>query len=887
VNGAQTIDTVLTANASTGTNSVVSGQYDTLNSQTYAQTTSGFISGDVRDQNGDRLSGVTVDASVDNSDVAFVGGTAGTTDSNGETSFTVTSDNIVNSADVTFEVSSNNSISDVSTVSFTESGEGSLQGYVDNAFTTDPVEDASVWVVSEQQYETNQNHTQVDLSSISGATADSTVWIRLVDNETGNVVDKDDYDLRVAPYTNSTGSTIFADTGTAVRDVSELNTTDASVGNGYALIDQNGDGYVAFNHTRLLNEDYYAQVSLNATNASDDRIADTGTEAFVNVTDIDNAGANNPNAINEVSGDDIGTGNAAVFTPTANLTLAASEQRAANTTANSVDSPGFVNSYGFETDGTNMFGRFVLDRLSTDFQDGRTYVGIASKVGFTTDFADVYLTEDGETEFAENQAGSPFLLEPKPVDPDGVDIQQIGTKENNTASSPVRNFSDQTDATFQEVPRDGSTVDVFQINTTAEGTLVDANVTVNIGATNGDYVNIAGGQFIGDVDGDNTIELSTGTDGQATVWYQSDQDSASVQTQKTATLNADSSVSDFSNVEFVGVLQTEAAEVSGIVTDSNNDPVPSVVYTAEFRVDGNTFTLEPATVDLSEWRLERNNGDSAIISRSQAENYNFQTNITGAPAFPGVSIAPYLQGVTLVTESTSGVQESSSYTLPRVPSEGPSAFANDVVVRATSDGSIANANSISDFENGTAVRTDTEVNRTSTANVEISGAEAGTFTVNSVTASPNPAEQGDTVTVEAEVENVGSVTSNTDVTLSIGTDVANATEQSTVQSDVLAPGDADTVTFTVDTSGLAAGDYVHVVEASASEPVGTAQQTITNSSSNSNLDRFDSDDSGQIDQGEVIDAIDAFYTNSDVGGESVDQQDVLDVIDAFYTNAQT
>ena len=828
---------------------------------TFTATVYGGVDGEVNPGDDDERPMANEEVRVvDNGDSITYTGNPGTnatgaqiyeTNDEGEVSFSVSSDE-VQTVDFTFEAGNGEgALSQTETKNFVLSGEGNLAGTVNNKHTTGPIEDASVWVVKQDDYETNEFVTSVSLP----ADEDDTIWLRLHDNETNQIIDNDEYDLRQAE----------GDDGTHVRKIAAMNESDNAEGQGYALIDADGDDQIQFNHTRLLDEEYYAQVSYDAENSSARTgVVDVGTEDFKNVTSVDTT---QDNLVTNLGGN-----NPYVFSPAANLTLAATENLASTTGANYVDSPGFVNYYGYDTEGTTDDGRFVLNRLPTSFQDGAGYVAIATDTGFTTDFADVDVAEDGQLTFSEGQGSNELFLEPVPVEPDGVDIKQIGTRADMSAG--LVPFADQSDSTYQEVPRDGDAVDVFTVNTTAKGDLVNATTTVDFADTNvqGEFVAIASGEFVSVDNSTNTATLYTGTDGQAEVWFQSDQDSNSVDTEKTAVLEADSSVTDSSNVRFVGVINSKSAEVSGIVTDSNNEPVPSVVWTAELTVGGTDFTVEPDAADLSQFEISRldTNGnvvESATVNRSQIDTtgpgYNFNVDANGNQVFPGVSVDSSVdEGLTLVTDSTTGVQESSSYTLPRVPAvENPST--NNVAIRAASDASVANAGSVSDLQTGTAVTTATEVNRTSTANVEISGAQAANFVVSGLTATPDPATQGDTVTVEATIENQGAVTAATEVTYLVGADGEAETERDSTTTDPIVAGQDTTVTFTLDTSSLDAGDYIHYVLTDTGRQ-DTVDQTIE-SDSNGGSAWYEPyvDQNDVVDDDGINDAV-ADYLNNDL-----------------------
>ncbi|WP_284008263.1 beta strand repeat-containing protein [Haloarcula pelagica] len=761
------------------------------------------------------------------------------TDENGTVRFNVSS---TDEQEVTFTFEeTSESLTTTATGLFTpQSGEGNLYGSVVSQASTNGIENGSVHVVSETDYTTNEVTTTIDLDSIDqGDADDNTVFLRLNDSE-GSVISPDEYDIRVAEGPVEPGAELppGVNPGTGVTLIDELNSTDAAVGGGYALVDTDGDGEIVFSHTRLEARDYYAQVSFDANNASDydndvSRVLqpDENPEAFVNVTGTTSG---------VVSSDDLGTGDAAVFEPSANLTVeqAVADSRASG--ANLADAPGFTNSFGVPTEGTNQDGDYVLSEIPTNYQAGVQYVAIAQASGYSTDFQDVYLQEDGQLTFTETQGSNDFFLEPVLVQPDAVNITQIGLRDNASATA-TDEFSNKSDEFVQQVPRNGRTVDAFLIETSAEGTPANATVEVSIDDTSvkGNFTGVESGTNVSVDEANNNITITTGPDGAATVLYQADSNTQSVVTNKTAVLSNDESATDNSTVEFVGQLTVQEAEVSGIVTNENNDPVPANVYLNEINLEGEIFTLTPVEFGqtasgedvIRTFRIDRlNNSGGVIASDTFNASYDSTPGDYDFSGFTGVSLGANVGNLTLATLSTDGVQESSSYTLPRIPSvdQDPNVDSR-VVVRGSSDTSIADAVSdgtgFSSLQNGTSVSTLTEPQRTSTANVEITGAAGGPFQVNNVVVTPNSTSAGTAVDVSADVTNSGAVTDSTDVTLSVedtsGTQVSGSSTTQTI-----AAGQTESVNFTVDTTGLSDGNYTVFVDTPTSAAPATANLEI-------------------------------------------------------------
>jgi hypothetical protein len=648
----------------------------------------------VFDRNDSRLRNASVRVTSDNDAVDLDASTAanddsvdGTTDADGEVPFTVTADEVVAEATLTFSVVGTN-LSTTATKSFVQSGEGSIQGSVINDASTNPVGGASVWAVLDSQYNQNSRNTTLDVSGDE----DGIVFVRLVDNETQSIIDNDDYDVRAIEVNESDDLDDVIDDedtayGTAVRKLEEFNVTNESVGEGFAVIDTDGDDEVSFSHTRLEGREYFAEISFTADETSDDRLNGDMAENFTVRTDL--------------------------FSPPANLTVSATADRADQdgdglAEVNSVDSPGFINSFGEDTGGTNAFGGYKLTNLPTNFQEGRAFVVIATADGFSTDYVDAFVQESGaETDIRTTRN---FNLEPEEIEPDNVNITQVGTHpplsetDGQPDPSEITEFENQSDRGDHPVPRDGRTIDVVEIETTTElGSSINGSVIFEVldndsnGADDfeGEFlrvVNQSDDAILRQIDED-TVVVATGEDGTATLLIEADEKTSTFETEKVGTLTNDRAESDSANVTWVGVTTFQSASISGIVTDTDDTPIPgTAVYVTQFTYgaetdDGvleNRVTLEPKDNDDDGTRGDAddvNEPDDEFEIRLQ--NYNEISNryetVRGPVTvevqdlrdyefpeqdFPGISITA-TDGYKLFVEAADPID--ASYTLDPVP----------------------------------------------------------------------------------------------------------------------------------------------------------------------------------------------------------------------------
>jgi len=763
----------------------------------------------VRDQNGDRLGGVDVNASVDNSDITFVSATTAVTDSSGEATFTVTSSD-VGSGKLTFEAINNSGSNPTATADarFTpRSGNGTVFGEVFEVGNDADhgLENAIVYAVNKDRF------TRNSISVPTPNNASEVRFYRVIDNETGAVVDYDDY--RVDNDGQNAGLTWVT--------IRQLNATNESVGSGFAVrTKQNNTGPIYA--TPLEAGNYTIQVSPNQSNASDARYATATDDPFTNIS-----GA----SVRE------------------NLTVDFARFLQSQSGAKLVDS-------------SDPDGKYLLDRLFADGQEGVEYTLVAQKAGYERDYVDPLVTADGA--FFEPGEDENFDLRPRQVSADEVNITQVGLHP--VASydpSRIDEFSNKSDEFVQRVPRNGSVIDVVEVETLLDnGARINGTAEVSIedrAAFNGTWLNasVISGTVVSYSPSIDQITVNTGADGVARLLLVPGSSSADLLTNKTAILNNDRSARDNTTVEFVGQINFGGAAISGIVTDTNDDPVQdSVAYAERFLfptdasvVDPNftapndqtRFTVSPtggiaaAAVDdptdtfeitRQTWNATSASWDdanSATVLRSDLTNYNFPKS-----DFPGVSVDISRSGFKLldIVELGGGTDPDASYTLdplPAVPTATP-ADSTDYRVRGVK---LAAPNA-SATRFGTA---SVQPGSTDDANIALPiDVTPADLQVTSLSA-PSSASAGSMITVSADITNIGGslgtaqtvdfrVDLDGDSSLESGETLANTTV------DVSAAA-TETVTFTIDTSPLAPGTYTHGV--ATGDDIGSATIDILGS----------------------------------------------------------
>jgi hypothetical protein len=270
------------------------------------------------------------------------------------------------------------------------------------------------------------------------------------------------------------------------------------------------------------------------------------------------------------------------------------------------------------------------------------------------------------------------------------------------------------------------------------------------------------------------------------------------------------------------------------------------------RNDNGTFTIT---------RTSAANNPSEVVTQSDMESYTFEK-------FTDVSLAPGVEGLMLLTESSADGE----YTLDRVPATTD--IASYIAVKGAVLSDVDGDGDLDISADGTSVSTFVEPDRTSAANIRIPAAAGADLNVVSLSPQDPTVQEGATITVNANITNDGDVTATQTVEFRVAGQIV-ATETVTVVGGVTEP-----VSFTT-TVNLPPGSYQHGVFTADNSATGTLTVEASNP-----LSRFDQDDSGQIGFQEVIDAIEAYNTDGQIGGEDVEFQDVLDAIEAYNNDTQ-
>jgi surface glycoprotein (TIGR04207 family) len=540
-------------------------------------------------------------------------------------------------------------------------GDGSIDGTVYDETTTNPIESANVWAVPSSTYEAQQTTFRIDLDDVDNAVdeydaetnenvAADSAWIRLVDNETGQVIDNKMYDVRAADSRESVD----------LRAVRQLDQDDIRQGSGYYVENRSDGEFLNISVATLEPGDYKLDVSLGGENSSDGTLSDnvpanfTRAEGTGDITDGETLTNWAPAEEVDVPTDTI-TGQPEALVQTQNMTLADAIARSESSDGpddirgtNWVDSPGWENSYEQNTEGTNENGQFLLNRLPVNFQQGQQLVLIAEKSGYTSDFADAFVSEDGDYRFNETQGPSDLTLEPIDPTPDIVNITNLGVHPPTSTTGGAPDFSQINFDETTTIPRDES-VDVMLVQTyfdgsePAEDRLIGTGVDLEIpedGPTTdesrnmtADVIAVFGGSETSDPAGDLGSVDTSGTatlssidldldDGEALVLIETDESQVNFGRDDTtdnsgpneaptnetgifAQLEDDATGTDFVEKNFPGIVTFESGSISGIISNDDSLLPNTFVWTAQFVTDGSgvgsgtLFEIEPNFGDTS------------------------------------------------------------------------------------------------------------------------------------------------------------------------------------------------------------------------------------------------------------------------------------------------
>jgi hypothetical protein len=910
---------------------------------------------------GDRLANEPYTVFHDGGDaVSIANGTQLSTESNGFDEFEVSSNS---SQRVTFEFVADNegaegqTVTEIREKNFILSGEGQIIGDVWDV--DDPnlrsLPDTRVWAVQKDTF--TQNSIRVPPSDFGPDEGFDSQG----DDSFFRVIKTEDPSLNTP--SNDTILEVTQDyridndgqnENLSISRVRELDQNDSTVGSGFA-VEANVNNPCSFNGTACTGTGmyvtplepgyYYIQQSDNQLNASDQRFVDGTTN-----DDFDAVG----------SGLSYNIGGASSFAPggpvtpttgpievTVDLTFDATQQ--------------FSQFSGQElTDITDENGEYVLKDMYTDFQAGVDYTVIANKAGYEIEFIDPLVTESGA--FFEDGADENFGLERVEEDVE-VNVTNLAALPSiDDAPEDAANpgaydefaFENQNDTFSQEVPRDGRTIDVIQVNTQTEsGAPVDEEIELSIPQpglqgtiTNdvnftGEFVAVAGGTEVSNDPDAPTVTINTGSDGQAIVWLQSDlfgEDLSSVFADNVNTGGevcetidggeteielfsgvvakspTDAGIVDATCKDFAGTAVLRTAELSGAVTNQDNDPVESRVWLEQIDLDASA----PAN---PQFPVYQNINHRIEITRNGANNYdvrqvydNFSTitnNVVdtvvigqdtglsandlrnyegfGTTMFPQIAVAgDGTDGFTLLTDSddvNDPQTEDSLYTLPEVPAESAASPVTGVTPTGIDRATFSFT--------GSAVQTGVQVGRTSTANIEITTPTGAEFNVTDIDA-PATVSQGDTFDVDADITNDGVATAEQDVDYELLDEDGNVVASQT-QSLILGGDETQTVTFEdIDTTGLDAGNYTSVVTTPDDTAGQSAETEIVTDGTGGNGDSpidgvSDSlwnavtQGDGDLSLGDLGTAITQYQDDGEIDGEPIGLGQLGDLI-SYYQN---
>jgi len=389
---------------------------------------------------------------------------------------------------------------------------------------------------------------------------------------------------------------------------------------------------------------------------------------------------------------------------------------------------------------TDTGGDYNLQNLFTDGENGTDYVVIAGDgnpaVGFANGQAYSVVTVYQSGDSQNSTPFTPLNVQEVEIQADSVNITNVGTHPplSETGGAPdfseVDAFGDQSDDFRQEVPRDGETIDVINLETFVEedGTLVGDEVTVSYevtdGSFDGTFPNLSVGGAVTNVgpDGESiTVDTSTVEgdvgDGEAFVFLETDE--AGLNDDANVTINVEmvnAADTDATDKEFVGVLDQDyqSGSITGVVTNEDDEPVDANIFVTELRDEdaGISITFEPddpAQLDTFTATVFDDsvpaNGDvveSVELTAAEMEEFNFS-------AFDSdLSLAQNESEFELLAER--GEDRTTLSPVPAVAADPGVSLALTGVDTATN-------------ETGTSVSTAIEVDRTSTASVVIEGAE--------------------------------------------------------------------------------------------------------------------------------------------------------------------
>jgi surface glycoprotein (TIGR04207 family) len=677
----------------------------------------------------------------------------------------------------------------------------------------------------------NQNESPT-LSTGSGnvgvGSTDDAASFRLINDDTGEVVDADQYRV------------VKTDSDDRLEKAFPLNESDSAAGNGFVYTDLDGDDEASFEITPLRSANYTLDVAPGSSPSN------------------------------------------AEFENTPNETSFSSSDAPLDLTQSTIESR-YSNTSAVVSDETDARGEYTLTQLFIgQDQNGLDYVITATASDFTRDFVNKSVTDNDPSQAL-------IDLEPREEPPaNQVNITNLATIPSGEIDGERVSFNDTADATAQQVPRDGRTLDVILVETANVDGAANGTVTLTVenegfdvseGGFNATLVE--GAETASTSSNGRTITVTTGADGTATVFLQSDQDSGDLDSTAaeefvgiTASLAgaSGSSAADQTDKVFTGVTRFEVGQMRGDVTNGADEPLlNTLVFTDRFdfgTVVANNqeqfrFDLEPEqTEQASSSEIAVTSFDVSLFEyNATSSQYELVENETVATSrledgggyvfneFDNVSVgSDVAAGVTLVT----GTGDDNSYSLPRVPALAGEDVTYQMGAVKTAAPQLG--------QTGTSNEESIQVATTGTADILIRGAQPtqpANFEVSNLDPQNVTVTQGDNITVTATIENTGDLSDTQTVEFRVG---GAAVASETVE---LSGGANTTVEFeNVSTAGLAPDTYTHGVF--TQDDSQTATLTVEeNSNSTDPVDEFDTNNDGDISPGEAQEAIVAL-NNGDI-----------------------
>jgi len=297
---------------------------------------------------------------------------------------------------------------------------------------------------------------------------------------------------------------------------------------------------------------------------------------------------------------------------------------------------------------------------------------------------------------------------------------------------------------------------------------------------------------------------------------------------------------------------------NGPVSAEDVDDPSDEFHVVQYRWDGiNSQILTPNNPPASRIGSEFN------VTRSELTNYTFDASVSDGQGFPLIDG----QGTEFKLVERNDASDS-EYTLRPVPAVGAATGSDTTAytVRGVGldlpdDKQVANASDT------------VKPGFTGTANLAFGLALNESLAVSNLQA-PSTAQAGDTITVSADITNNGNVDLTSEsVEFRLGGQTV-ATQQIDLDTE-----ETTSVSFQINTTGVAPGTYMHGVFAGGASQ--TAEITIEESSNSSVVDVYDGDGDGAINQTELLGALadyDGDATNSTPEDGVVSNTELLELL---------